>query len=118
MRYDYIAEAQRSVSDHNKDTRTYADKTKTMIAHLTKVRDKITTEIERLQKMEHALGQLASENGAEDMRRTNFTPQAPRQAPGGLVDRLKANNPDFAGDSLDNDLEGALTQSLSLSANT
>lgn len=113
MRYDYIAEAQRAVSDHNKDTRSYADKTKAMIDHLTKVRDKVTAEIDRLQRMEQALGQLASENGAEDLRKHTSAPQAPRQAPGGIVDRLKANNPDFGGDELDEDLEGALARGLS-----
>lgn len=67
MRTDHLIEAQDLISVHNQTSREYHNATTEMVNHLTKLRDKIDSEISRLLVMQRALAILSAEN-VEDFK--------------------------------------------------
>lgn len=63
MRHDYINSLREDVRGFNTDTSSFLSKVKTFKAHLVSTRDKINSEIERIEKLEMGLGQIAAEAG-------------------------------------------------------
>lgn len=62
MKTDHLIETQDLIFVHNKVTREYHGATTDMINHLTKLRDKINFEIDRLGVLQRALLIISAEN--------------------------------------------------------
>lgn len=104
MRTDYLNELSRDIVDLNKEARTFQAGVQNRIAHLTKVRDKVNSEIDRLTKLETGLGQIAAENGAEDFRPRVGQPTKPS-----MTETLKGLDAKLAGE-LAGELSGMVSE--------
>lgn len=106
MRTDYLNEVMNDIRQHNADTRSYQTKVRDRLKHITAVRDKLNAEIDRLEKLDQFLGQLAAENGAETFNRPSSQVQSkPSGDESSALKKAMKNVDDELGSALEQNLK-------------